>query len=149
MKNAEFEKAIKDLQMLLADLANSGRLTAPEIERFNIDQRSIIAYYNFLTGNVSIVYPWNDPVFIAEWDKWKAYKKQQFKFTYKPIAEQSALRNLAEIANNDMFDAIRIIQKAMANGWMGLFPEKRKALPKPKTTTTYKQSLAQRLIGNQ
>jgi hypothetical protein len=148
MKSTEFEAAINDLQRLLSNLANSGRLTATEIEQFNKDQKAIIAFYNYLIGNAPIVYPWNDVVFIDWWVKWKIYKKQQFKFTYKSIAEQSALQNLQELSENDMFCAIRIIKKSIDSGWMGFFKEKNKPFTKPKTSTTYKQNLTNRLIGS-
>lgn len=147
MKNKDFETAITGIQELAHDLAKRGALNNSEINQVNNWLKSLIGWYNFQTGtDAQVVYPWNDPYFIAVWEKWRAYKKQQFRFTYKPIAEQSALKNLSEIAKGDMGEAVKIIEKAISNGHMGLYPSKGKStFAKPKTSNTYKQNLANRL----
>jgi hypothetical protein len=68
-----------------------------------------------------IVYPFDSKEFLDAWNLWKEYKKEQFKFTYKPIGEQSALIDLSKISNLDENIAIKIIKNAIAKGWKGLY----------------------------
>lgn len=59
--------------------------------------------------------------FIPRWNEWKAFKKEQHRFTYKPIGEQAAIDHLFELsAGNEEF-AWAIIKQSIANGWKGLF----------------------------
>jgi hypothetical protein len=59
--------------------------------------------------------------FLPRWEEWKAFKKEQFRFTYKPIGEQGALDELYGLsAGNEVF-AAAIIKQSIANGWRGLF----------------------------
>jgi hypothetical protein len=59
--------------------------------------------------------------FMPAWDGWKAFKKEQFKFTYKPIGEQAALDALCELSAGNEAMATAIIKQSIANGWRGLF----------------------------
>lgn len=59
--------------------------------------------------------------FIPIWGKWKAFKKEQFRFTYKPMGEQSALEALNELSAGNEQMAQAIINQSIANGWRGLF----------------------------
>jgi hypothetical protein len=68
-----------------------------------------------------IVYPWNSDRFMKAWDLWKEFKKEQFRFPYKPIGEQGALKNLGELSNGSEETAILIIHQSINNGWRGLF----------------------------
>ncbi len=68
-----------------------------------------------------IIYPFDSKEFIKAWDLWKEFKKEQFKFTYKPIGEQSALKDISEISQLNEDTAIKIINQSMVKGWKGLF----------------------------
>ena len=59
--------------------------------------------------------------FRVAWDYWKNYKKEQFRFTYKPIGEQEALKGLFEMAGGNEETAKNIIKQSIRNGWRGLF----------------------------
>lgn len=59
--------------------------------------------------------------FIPAWDEWKAFKKEQFRFTYKPIGEKGALEALYELSAGNEQMAHLIIKQSIANGWRGLF----------------------------
>lgn len=74
--------------------------------------------------NREIIYPFQTENFRQAWELWRAYKKEQFKFTYKPIGEQASLKALSEDSGHDEEIAIKMIHMAMANGWKGLFPIK-------------------------
>lgn len=59
--------------------------------------------------------------FMPRWEEWKAYKKEQHRFTYKPIGEQAAIDHLFELSAGNEEIAWLIIKEARANGWKGLF----------------------------
>jgi len=69
---------------------------------------------------VEVQNPFSDK-FLETWDYWKRYKKEQFKFTYKPIGEDGALKKLYALSEGDEVVAKKIIEEAIANGWMGLY----------------------------
>jgi hypothetical protein len=71
-----------------------------------------------------IVYPFNSPEFMEAWNLWKEFKKEQFKFTYKAIGEQSTLKALGEDSGNNEAIAIQMIHRAIASGYRGIFPIK-------------------------
>lgn len=59
--------------------------------------------------------------FLEVWEGWKAFKKQQFRFTYKPIGEQDAIDHLYELSGGNEKMAALIIKQSRVNGWRGLF----------------------------
>lgn len=59
--------------------------------------------------------------FMPSWDNWKAFKKEQFKFIYKPMGEQSAISYLFQISGGNEETAKLIIERSKANGWKGFF----------------------------
>lgn len=67
--------------------------------------------------------PFSDEFMIA-WNYWKKFKKEQFRFTYKPIGEQNAINGLYEISDGDEQTAKLIIKQSLRNCWSGLFPLK-------------------------
>ena len=62
--------------------------------------------------------------FIEVWEYWKTFKKEQFKFYYKPIGEQAAIDDLFEMSKGDENVAKQIIKQSIVKGWQGLFPVK-------------------------
>lgn len=59
--------------------------------------------------------------FRIAWEYWKNFKKEQFRFTYKPIGEKAALEDLFEMAIGNEETAKAIIKQSIKNGWRGLF----------------------------
>lgn len=60
--------------------------------------------------------------FTAAWDKWKAYRLAEHKFTYKSIySEQEAANNLYKLSKGNVQWAMDIISKAIASAWKGFF----------------------------
>lgn len=68
-----------------------------------------------------ITYPWDSEVFKDTWQRWKTYKKEQFKFSYKPTGEQAALMSLAEDSGGDEREAIKMIIYAIGRQWAGIY----------------------------
>lgn len=72
-----------------------------------------------------IEYPFHSDEFYQCWNRWKQYKKEEWRFYYKSaISEQSALDDLRKISNGNEHTAIDIIGQSLAKGWQGLFPIK-------------------------
>jgi hypothetical protein len=59
--------------------------------------------------------------FLEAWEDWKLFKKEQFRFSYKPRGEQAAMDDLFEISLGDESIAKAIIKQSKAKGWRGLF----------------------------
>lgn len=60
--------------------------------------------------------------FTPHWERWKDYKRDQHRFTFKTAdSEQSALNDLVKMAKGDEVTAAAIIQQSIAKGWKGLF----------------------------
>jgi len=68
-----------------------------------------------------IIMPFDDEKFIESWELWKKYKKEQFRFIYKPIGEQGALKDIADLAKGNVNKAIAIIHQSIKKGWKGFF----------------------------
>lgn len=77
---------------------------------------------DFLPENLGIKLPFETDSFLASWNEWKVYKKQEHKFSYKsPTSEQAGLKNLFELSGGQEKKAVAIIQQSLSNGWKGLF----------------------------
>jgi len=121
----EYIKAVGQLQELFQELADEDKITIDQAERFDQSQKVLINFHSWikdqLEGNIKVELPWEDPRFTEAWKLWKEFKKQQFSFTYKPIGEQGALKDLADLSCNNMDMAIQIIHQSIKKGWKGLF----------------------------
>lgn len=70
---------------------------------------------------IELIMPWPGQKFSENWDLWKKFKREQFRFSYKKISEQAALKELAELSAGDEDVAIAIIHQSISKGWQGLF----------------------------
>lgn len=67
-------------------------------------------------------FPFSSTAFKEAWAKWLAFKKSQYRFTYKSVlSEQAALDDLAELSNNDESAALKIINQSIRKTWKGFF----------------------------
>ena len=110
-----YTKAVGQLQELFQELADEGKITIDQANRFDSSQKVLINFHSWakdqLDGNIKVDLPWEDPRFIEAWKLWKDFKKQQFQFSYKAIGEQGALKDLADLSGGDMNLAIQIIHQ--------------------------------------
>jgi len=74
-----------------------------------------------------LIFPFDTPTFLKNWELWKQYKKEQHKFTYKHISEQAALKSISNLSNGNEEKAIQIIHQSINNGWKGFFELKNNA----------------------
>lgn len=69
----------------------------------------------------NLIFPFDSENFKKQWQVWRDYKKEQFKFIYKPIGEQAALKEIGRLSKNNEQTAIAIIHQSINNGWKGFF----------------------------
>lgn len=115
----------------------SGKFHLPNLSNAITENVEPIPKYNQVTTqetpkeSSSVVFPFESEAFFSAWELWKTYKKEQFKFKYRSIiSEQAALKDLAEISNNNENEAIKYINHAIAKGWRGIFARKTKGKSK-------------------
>lgn len=80
--------------------------------------------------------------FMPHWELWRAFKKEQFKFTYKPIGEQMAIDGLFEMAGGNEAMAFAIIKQSIKQGWKGFFDLKTESNGKVNQGNTQKPAPA-------
>ena len=68
-----------------------------------------------------VQFPFDD--FEEVWTEWKEYKRDEHNFRFKSErSEQTALKQLQTLAQNDRTNAVQIVGQSIANGWKGFFP---------------------------
>ena len=73
-----------------------------------------------------VILPFEGELFAEAWQVWKQYKKIEKGFGFKSIiSEQASLINLQKISNTNEQEAIKIIHNAIAQGWSGLYADKK------------------------
>ena len=58
---------------------------------------------------------------VEVWKKWRAYRKETFRLTYKPIGEKAAVGKLLRMSQGCHEVQEHIVQQSIENGWKGLF----------------------------
>ena len=75
---------------------------------------------------IKVILPFEGGKFAEAWQMWKQYKKVEKGFKFKSsISEQASLLNLQKISNQNEQQAIEIIHNAIAQGWAGLYADKK------------------------
>ena len=79
-----------------------------------------------ITTKEKVIMPFHSELFLEAWNLWKKYKKEEKNFRFKSsISEQASLLNLQKISNNNEQESIKIIHNAIAQGWAGLYADKK------------------------
>ena len=84
---------------------------------------------------------------IEVWKKWREYRKEQFRLTYKPIGEKAAIGKLLRLSQGCHEVQEQIIQQSIENGWKGIFELKDQKKSKIKNSLTNWQK-ARNMINN-
>jgi len=138
----KFIKNYNNLQILFNKLNNSGKLSDADIDIFNEIQLNFYSIYKKeFDTDTNIQLPWTDEDFKTAWEDWKKYKKQQFKFTYRPIGEKAALNDLVKVSDNNKDKAIELIKHARGKTWIGIFPIKQNNTKKTKSKKNGKSDI--------
>jgi len=146
----KFIKSFAKLKELFNELHSEHDLSLDQCDTFNQAQADIINYFNSIESKLSgteqsVELPWNDPKFTDAWHLWKMYKSQQFRFTYKSIGEQGALKDLVDLSSGKMEKAIELIHQSIKKGWKGFYPQKQNNI-QPKNLE-HKKDIFNRLTG--
>jgi len=84
---------------------------------------------------------------IEVWKKWRLYRKETFRLTYKPIGEKAAIGKLMRLSQGCHEVQEQIIQQSIENGWKGIFDLKEQKQSKTKSALDNWQK-ARNLINN-
>jgi hypothetical protein len=109
-----------------------------EIENLHIENQPLLnTNIKLNTNNTKTERDYPFELNLEAWELWKAFRKEQFRTTYKPLGESAAISKLLRISNNNKENQSQIIQQSIENGWKGLFELK-----------TVKQSKVQKILSN-
>ena len=84
---------------------------------------------------------------VEVWKKWRAYRKETFRLTYKPIGEKAAIGKLMRLSQGCHEVQEQIIQQSIENGWKGIFELKEQKQSKTKSALDNWQK-ARNMINN-
>ena len=84
---------------------------------------------------------------VEVWKKWRAYRKETFRLTYKPIGEKAAIGKLMRLSQGCHEVQEQIIQQSIENGWKGIFDLKQQKQSKTKSAIDNWQK-ARNMINN-
>ena len=108
-----------------------------EIEKLDVENQTLLnTNIKLNTNNTKTERDYPFELNLDAWELWKAFRKEQFRTTYKPLGEAAAISKLLRISNNKEHQA-QIIQQSIENGWKGLFELK-----------TEKQTKVQKILSN-
>ena len=108
-----------------------------EIEKLDVENQPLLnTNIKLNTNNTKTEKDYPFELNLEAWELWKAFRKEQFRTTYKPLGESAAISKLLRISNNKENQA-QIIQQSIENGWKGLFELK-----------TEKQTKVQKILSN-
>jgi len=84
---------------------------------------------------------------VEVWKRWREFRTQQFRTSYKPIGEKAAIGKLLRLSQGCHKAQEQIIQQSIENGWKGLFELKGEKQSKIKQSlNTWQQ--ARNMINN-
>ena len=109
-----------------------------EIEKLDVENQPLLnTNIKLNTNNTKTERDYPFELNLDAWELWKAFRKEQFRTTYKPLGEAAAISKLLRISNNNKEHQAQIIQQSIENGWKGLFELK-----------TEKQNKVQKILSN-
>tara|TARA_R100001440_G_scaffold9072_1_gene17136 strand:- start:1072 stop:1752 length:681 start_codon:yes stop_codon:yes gene_type:complete len=118
-----YEKPLSDIQ---------------EVEKLDVENQPLLnTNIKLNTNNTKTERDYPFELNLKAWELWKAFRKEQFRTTYKPLGESAAISKLLRISNNNKENQAQIIQQSIENGWKGLFELK-----------TEKQNKVQKILRN-
>ena len=109
-----------------------------EIENLDVENQPLLnTNIKLNTNNTKTERDYPFELNLDAWNLWKAFRKEQFRSSYKPLGESAAISKLLRISNNNKEHQAQIIQQSIENGWKGLFELK-----------TEKQNKVQKILSN-
>ena len=122
-----------------------------DVEKVDVQNAPLLNTNNKLNTNKSKTkgfdYESIDGLNVDLWKKWKEFRSEQFRTSYKPIGEKAAIGKIMRISNGSMEIQEQIIQQSIENGWKGLFELKQEKQSKTKSALDNWQK-ARNMINN-
>ena len=122
-----------------------------EVEKLQVENAPLLNIDNIL--NTDIIKKENfdfeelEELNVEIWKKWRAYRKETFRLTYKPIGEKAAIGKLMRLSQGCHEVQEQIIQQSIENGWKGIFDLKEQKQSKTKSALDNWQK-ARNMINN-
>jgi len=131
-----FEKPKRDLsETVLSETENPQLLNTDIKLNTNIIKKEVFDFEDLEELNLEV------------WKKWRAYRKETFRLTYKPIGEKAAIGKLMRLSQGCHEVQAQIIQQSIENGWKGIFELKEQKQSKTKSALDNWQK-ARNMINN-
>ncbi len=131
-----FEKPKRDLsETVLSETENPHLLNTDIKLNTKVTKKEVFNFEDLEELNVEV------------WKKWREYRKEQFRITYKPIGEKAAIGKLMRISQGCHEVQEQIIQQSIENGWKGIFDLKDQKQSKTKSALDNWQK-ARNMINN-
>ena len=131
-----FEKPKMDLsETVLSETENPHLLNTNNKLNTDIIKKKVFDFEELEELNVEV------------WKKWRAYRKETFRLTYKPIGEKAAIGKLMRLSQGCHEVQEQIINQSIENGWKGIFDLKEQKQSKTKSALDNWQK-ARNMINN-
>ena len=117
-----FEKPKRDLsETVLSETENPHLLNTNIKLNTDIIKKEVFDFEELEELNVEV------------WKKWRAYRKETFRLSYKPIGEKAAIGKLMRLSQGCHEVQEQIIHQSIENGWKGIFDLKEQKQSKTKS----------------
>lgn len=150
-----YEKPYKGFVDSVYPLPNSQDVDNPDVDEPNVENRTLIKTNSIKDLNKLNTKKKEDFEFenleelnVEAWKMWRAYRKETFRLTYKPIGEKAAVGKLMRLSQGCHEVQEQIIQQSIENGWKGIFDLKHQKQSKTKSALDNWQK-ARNLINNE
>ena len=122
-----------------------------EVEKLQVENAPLLNIDNILNTDIikKEVFDFEEleELNVEIWKKWRAYRKETFRLTYKPIGEKAAIGKLMRLSQGCHEVQEQIIQQSIENGWKGIFDLKEQKQSKTKSALHNWQK-ARNMINN-
>ena len=122
-----------------------------EVEKLQVENAPLLNIDNILNTDIikKEVFDFEEleELNVEVWKKWRAYRKETFRLTYKPIGEKAAIGKLMRLSQGCHEVQEQIIQQSIENGWKGIFDLKEQKQSKTKSALDNWQK-ARNMINN-
>ena len=122
-----------------------------EVEKLQVENAPLLNIDNILNTDIikKEVFDFEEleELNVEIWKKWRAYRKETFRLTYKPIGEKAAIGKLMRLSQGCHEVQEQIIQQSIENGWKGIFDLKEQKQSKTKSALDNWQK-ARNMINN-
>ena len=123
-----------------------------KVENLDVENQPLlntnsIKYLNKVNTKKEFEFEHLEELNVEVWKKWKEYRKETFRTTYKPIGEKAAIGKLMRLSQGCHEVQEQIINQSIENGWKGIFDLKQEKQSKTKSALDNWQK-ARNMINN-